>query len=158
PKKVLEIALQIETENIRVHEDINDAAIAMPAELAAKWVKKEIKWISRQERIFLLLPEKLGAMVVHLARGGRMETALQLARALLAVLPDPQAALKAEDEPYHLLRPEPRARFDVWDYHEILQNQIPQVVEIAGERALSALCDLLDDALRLSRRRDEDTT
>src|SRR5215207_2844048 len=37
PESVLEIALQIETDNVRVHEDIADAACAMTPHLAAQW-------------------------------------------------------------------------------------------------------------------------
>ena len=40
---VLKVLLKVpETDNVRVHEDMTDAALAMPPELAAKWVKKEI--------------------------------------------------------------------------------------------------------------------
>src|SRR3954447_421924 len=45
PETVLEVALQIPlTENVRVHEDLADATLAMPADLAAKLVPKAKKW------------------------------------------------------------------------------------------------------------------
>src|SRR2546425_9347707 len=44
PEAVLNIIVEIDTENVLVHEDFADAALAMPAELAAKWVKKETRW------------------------------------------------------------------------------------------------------------------
>ena len=126
PETVIEVIIQIpDTDNVRVHEDLADAALVMPAEMAARWVKKEARWIEQQDRIGDILPEKLGALVGDLAKGGQAKAALDLARSLLAVLPDSRAADKtSEEETYHL-QPEPRARFDIWDYEEIFHKNIP---------------------------------
>ncbi len=91
PDTVLDVLLEIpDTENVRVHEDFADAALAMPAELAAKWVKKETRWMEQQQNLYFLLPQKLGALITHLCKGGQADVALQLAKMLLAVLPDNQ--------------------------------------------------------------------
>ena len=46
PETVLDVILHIpDTDNVRVHEDLADAALAMPAELAAHWASKEAEWI-----------------------------------------------------------------------------------------------------------------
>jgi hypothetical protein len=155
PETVLEVALQIpDTENVRVHEDLVDAMLQVPADLAAKLIPKAKKWIELPYQ--LLLPEKLGALVEHLAKGDQVEAALDLAGSLLAVLPDPRATDKTgEEEPYRL-PPEPRARFDTWEYKKILEKNMPELVAAAGEKALALLCDLLDLAIRLSRRSEED--
>jgi len=157
PETVIEIALQIpDTENLRVHQDLADAACEMPPELAARWARKETRWVPSQRYLYFLLPEKLGGLVSHLAKGGQVNEALDLARALLTVLPDPQAAKKAsEDEIYHP-PPEPRARFDTWGYEQILNKHIPDLVPSAGLDALMLLCELLEDAVRFSRRRKGD--
>ncbi len=156
PKMVLEIIVQIpDTDNVRVHEDLADAALAMPAEMAAEWAKKEAKWVEKQESLFFLLPEKLGVLVGHLARGGQVKAALDLARSLLAVLPDSRAADRTREKEVYRLQPEPRARFDTWDYEEILHKNIPDLVTAAGEDTLALLCDLLDSAIRLSRSHEE---
>src|SRR5262249_38655182 len=105
----------------------------------------------------LLLPEKLGALVGHLAKGDQVEAALGLARSLLAVLPDPRATEKTGDEETYRLPPEPQARFDAWNYEQILKKNVPDLVATAGEKALTLLCDLLDSAICLSRRSEEDT-
>jgi len=156
PETVLEVALQIpSTENVRVHEDLVDAVLEMPAHLAAKLVPKAKKWIELPYQ--LLLPEKLGTLMGHLAKGGQVKAALDLARSLLAVLPDPRATEKTGGEETYQLPPEPRARFDVWEYKEILEKNMPEVVAAAGEKALTLLCDLLDSAIRLSQRNEKDT-
>jgi hypothetical protein len=156
PEMVLNIIIQIDTENILVHEDFADAALGMPAELAAEWVKKESRWIEQQQNLYLLLSQKLGALITYLCKGEQIEVALQLAKALLAVLPDSrETGRKAQHETYHL-SPEPRARFDLWHYKQILQKNVPDLITTAGEQALTLLCDLLESAIDLSRRREDD--
>lgn len=155
PETVLDVMLQIpDTENVRVNEDLVNAALAMPAGLAARLIDKAKKWA--ESAYNPLFPEKLGTLVSHLARGGQIEGALGLASVLLRVLPDPSR--QVEDEKDHTFRfsPVPRARFDTWDYGIILKESIPALVEAAGPRALNLLCDLLEEAMRLSRDNSDD--
>ncbi|MCI0408113.1 MAG: hypothetical protein L0191_06025 [Acidobacteria bacterium] len=150
PETVLEVALQIpDTENVRVHQDLADAALAMPADLAPKLVPKAKAWMESPYQ--LLLPEKLGRLVGHLARGGQAEAALDLARSLLAVLPEAGAREAGAGESYPVA-PEARARFEPWYYEQILRKNIPDLVLAVPGEALSVLCDLLDSTIRLSRR------
>ena len=155
PQTVLEIALEITpTENVSVHEDLADAAISMPPAMAARWVVEELRWTEQQESLSFLLPEKLGALVAHLAQGSQGEAALDLARSLLSVLPDPRRGAE-KDETYRL-PPAPRARFDDWTYGQILKKHLPILITATKVAALNLLCDILDSAVRLSRRQDED--
>lgn len=143
PNTVLEVILQLpNTENIRIHEDIADAALAMPANLAAKLISKAITWFESQSQ--LLLPEKLGKLIPHLAQGGQVEEALHLTRSLLAISPDP------------IMPSEPKARFDDWYYEQILVKHIPDLVKVARERALTLVCDLLYDAISISLDKKDD--
>lgn len=151
PHTVLEVILQIpETDNVGVHEDFIDAALAMPADLAAKLVTKAKQRIELPHPLFL--PQKLGKLIEYLAKGGQGEAALDLAGSLLEVQPDPKAADKMFEDSSYPLPPEPRARFDVWEYKEILEKNIPALVTTTGKKALNLLCDLLDSAIRLSQR------
>jgi hypothetical protein len=89
PEKVAQILRTIpDTENLRVHDDLADAALAMPAELAAEFVPKVINWI--QSPFHALLPEKLGALFSRLASSGEVDSALELAKAILAIRADPR--------------------------------------------------------------------
>src|SRR5712691_4883649 len=147
---VLTIALQIEaTENIRVYEDLADVALALPANLGAQFVPQAKRWI---ECPYLSrLPQTLGALISHLAQGGQHEAALDLARSLFMALPDP----RAEEEAYSLT-PEPRARFTPCWYEHVLHTHAPDLVAAAGMDALQLFCMLLDAALLLSRRLEEE--
>jgi hypothetical protein len=141
-----------DTKNATVHVDLANAALAMPPEISAQLVEKVVKWA---ETPYFVLPEKLGELIAHWARGGKTEEALRVARVLLDVLPDEQRRTPGPKDSY-ALRPEPQARFDVWEYQEILQKHYPELARAAGIPALEALCDLLERAIRLSRRRDDD--
>jgi hypothetical protein len=154
PATVLDILLQIpDTENIRIHNDLADAALAMPAEIAARILPKATKWIKSPYQ--LLMPEKLGALISHLVKGGQPGPALDLAKALLAIRPDPRLNKKAIDE-NSLLFPAPQPLFDLWHYEQIVQKNVPDLVTAVGEPALAFLCDLLDEAENLSRRGNEE--
>lgn len=145
PEAVIEVVLEIpDTENVRVHEDLADIALALPAPFAAKLVPQAKTRI--QTPYQLLLPEKLGALVSKLVQEGEAEGALDLARALLEVLPDPKP----------ILVPEPRGHFDSWHYEGILRKDLPQLVMKAGMPALTLVCDLLDVAVKFAQRGDEE--
>jgi hypothetical protein len=147
---VLEIALQVpETENVRVLEDLAEIALALPAHLSTRLVPKATMWLESPNPS--LLPQQLGDLVSHLAKGGQLDPALDLARSLLVVLPDPRVK-EITGKEADVLRPEPRPHFDLWWYEQVLQKNAPDLTTAAGELALVLLCDLLDAAIRLARR------
>lgn len=142
PEQVLKVILGLpDTENLFIHSDFADAALAMPPKLAAEWSMKEVCWINKHESIGLLLPQKLGELLGHLSRGNEADAALNLARSLLSTIP-------STDSEKYRLPTEPRGRFDTWNYEQILVKQVPSLVTAAGEKALGALCALLDTAIK----------
>lgn len=147
------IATIPETENIRVHDDFVEAALAMPAKLAAEFVPDAIKWT--QGRFEMLVPEKFGALVSHLAAGGEVVPSLQLAKAILKLHADPRKNEKSTEE-NRFIRPEPQPLFHSWHYEKILEKDIPKLVQVAPADTLTLLCDLLDEAVRLSERDDQE--
>ncbi len=150
PQTVLDIILQIpDTENVRVHEDLTDAALAMPTKLAAELVPKAKIWVESPYPVLLCV--KLGALMANLALGGQLDEALALAHSLLAVLPGRSITTeKSGEERSYLFTPEPQGRFDLWHYKQIMKKDMPDLVAACGDRALSLLCDLLDSAITLS--------
>lgn len=150
----VEIAQEIpDTDNTRVHEDLADVALAVPADQAAMLVSKAKAWLECES--LLLLPPKLGQLVSRLVQNNRTKEALDLARWLLAVLPDPKTDEKLDQEGEFAPSLEPRARFDLWTYEQILKNEVPKLLGAAGLRALSLLCDLLEAAVRFAARDPE---
>jgi hypothetical protein len=158
PEQAMEVILSVPyTENMSVHRDFAEAALAeqMPIKQVVAWAMREADWIPQQDSLYLGLPMKLGSVVHRLAERGETEAALALAAALLDVLPAHQPRTELPANVSWKPSPEPRARFDQWEYEQILNKTAPTLVAAAGEPALNLLCDLLEKALRLSRRGDE---
>lgn len=156
PDIVLDFILPlVEVDNVSVHVDLADAALAMPPELAAKWVKKEIAWIKEQGNLYLLLPDKLGKLMASLARGGQIDTALKLAGALLEVLPNAHWTSEMKEENPYALPKDPLARFDIWRYEEMFKEDVPELTRSARDGALDLLCGLLARANEFARRERE---
>jgi hypothetical protein len=148
PEIVLEIALEIletATKNALVHQDLAEAALVMPPKLAADWVKQETKWLKEQDNLYFSLPEKLGKLIVYLAESEQVDAALGLARELVAVLQNP------EENSFTQVR----TRYDDYYYGQILTEYVPKLLEVAEEDTLKLLCDLLDNAVRLSQSHQE---
>ena len=151
-----------DTDNPAVYQDLVDVLLAMPPDVSAQFVKKAACWAGSPYLQFSFsrneskLPEKLGQFISHLAEGGKTEEAMAIARVLLEVLPDSKQRQADEpDEPDHL-SPEPQARLDTWRYEQILKEHYQDLVREAGLPALKLLCDLLEEAVRLSRTREDD--
>ncbi len=139
PQTAHDIALQIpDTQNIFVHADLADAVLQMPSELAKDFVSKAKSWLESPNPV--ILAERLGNFMSKLTRGNQTEAALDLAGSLLALVPD---------DP---LYDQARARFNEWEYERILRESIPDLREVAPEETLVLLCDLLEQAVRLSQR------
>jgi len=151
PELIARIILEMEdTENVAVLEDLVDAALSMPPDISAQLAEKAKKWA---EVPYFFLPKKIGELMAHWAKGRKIQETINLARTLLDVLPGER---EPDIEKPFSLPPKPRARFDAWLYEQILQNYYPEFVKAVGLPALELLCDLLEKAIRLSRRKKED--
>lgn len=150
PELVAEIIQEMEdTDNAMVLGDMMDALLAMPADISAQLTDKVKRWAERPHR---LLPDKMGHRISHLAKGAKTEEATAIARVLLDILPDPRQQQVVERDQLDFFLPEPRARFDTWHYEQILKKHYQDLVRNAGLPALTLLCELLDKAIRLSLR------
>lgn len=155
PEVVLDTILEIpDTDNVRVYEDFVDAALAMPPDLSIRLTGKAKIWASTRHQ-GSLLPEKLGSLIAHLAKGGHEDVVLDLARILLDILPDSREDSKDEKKNAYSFPKEPRARFEGWDYEQIAAKNLPPLIKMAGLKALTFLCDLLQKSIELSRRSED---
>lgn len=144
---VLEIALLIQTENISIHQDLLEIANALPAVRAAPLAQKESTWITNQTQLGGLLPEKLGELIAHLSDGNQVETAIELARSALAVLPNPRA--REEKGEFWSWHREPVSRLGGWYYGRVLQLGLSPLVKAGGFETVEMFCDLLETAINL---------
>lgn len=145
PDQVKDIILKIpDTNNVNVYQDFIEAALAMPAKTASKLLEKTQKW--SESNLYLLLPEKIGTLIVHYAKGGEIDSALKLAVSLFEITPDPRP------NRYKYTTPQPRAKFDGWMFNRTLEKVIPALVESSKIRVLYTLCDLVNKYYELSRK------
>lgn len=150
--QVLQIVGSIpETDNIRVHADLLDVALALPAASAALLVDRVSRWV--QSLFDSMVSYHIGDLIAHLANGGQAQAALRLANAAFAVTP--AAPLNNEHE--WAPSPEPRAYLDDWNYEEALKKAIPALIAADGRHTFAMLCNLLDRAVTLSRRTGDTT-
>jgi hypothetical protein len=150
---VLRIALAIPaTENSRVHDDLADIALSLPPHQSAKIVPQICAAILNS--VMLLLVEKVGDLIIYLSRGAEGQAAFQLARAALALAPDPRFAKAAGEE--SLLSPEPRSHFRTWYYNRIVDKAFPELVKCSGIDAVRLVCALLDKAIQFSQKRERE--
>lgn len=139
------------TENMRVLVDMADAVVAMPPEIVISLLPKIIAWLSSP--YLLLLPDRLGKLIGKLAAADQPEPALALTAALLRLEPGLAPSVEGADV---VLPPDPRPLFEPYEYQRILTANLPDLMSAGGVKTLDLLCDLLADAIRLSRINDQD--
>jgi hypothetical protein len=137
PADVVEAALGIpDTDNSRVNHDLVQIALAVPPDEAAPQIPKVIAALGG--RFGVIIPQQVGALVVHLCRGGHVDDAIALAGALLRRLP---------------LAEGPAVSVDAYAYSVILREHIPTLVTAAGMPAFALLTGLLADVTRTNAER-----
>ena len=126
PDIVLELALQIETENYRVHHDLLQAAMKMPADIAAQMVPAVAKWLD--SRFASSVPEHAGDLMVYLADGNQWDATLEL----LQLLTEPviEQLPERDDQAIRPLRTsEARPHFDTYTFEELLKERVPRLTQ-----------------------------
>lgn len=157
PDLVRDIILEMtETDNVSVLEDIVGAARKMPGSTAASLVPMLRNTISRvfQHAIYAPLPELLAQLMVHLAKEGQEQTALDLAELLLTPRFEPRDPIEIQGERF-VPGPNIEPVISEYEYEEVLKDQFLLVVQYVGRGAVRFLADLLEEVLARSRgRRD----
>jgi len=151
----MDVILSIpDTENVRVRTDIVEAALGLPGDIAVRLVPKAICWIDTKYNI--LLHDKLGSLIGHLASQGQVERALYLVRELLAVLPREAADDAERDRMLDLS--EPRTRIKLTDYQSIIEANMDILANKAGLQTVDTFSNFLEIALKYSIDQDSGTT
>jgi len=145
-ERVLEIILAVpQTENALVHASLADAVLRLPPKLSARCVDIAKTWV--EHSMHLVVPQRLGALVVHLLDGGCVDPASSLIRKLLEVrLVDPRKRRKIWDP----LR-DPQPWIEESDYRSVLEEVGPVLVMAMGLDAIRLLADVLQSAVGSSK-------
>ncbi len=140
---VLDVILQFPPTrgNDSVRSDVLRIALSYQAAEVAPLAKRARKWAG--ETLYLTLPRAVADLAVHLLKGGRADDALALARALLVPLADSRASTPP-------LRPEPKPRFSIVTYRDVLDRVVMPLASIAPLPTLKLVAFLMQQALFLS--------
>ncbi|MGE5658869.1 MAG: hypothetical protein ACM37W_19910 [Actinomycetota bacterium] len=151
PKAVMEIALQIKTDNPRVQEHFVEAALQISPELAVTLTAKVKDWIE-SPYYSAIFPEKVATFALHLAKGGQVKKAISIFSLLLGFKQNSIAENeRTGKERTHRLSSNLQPRLKYWEYERILQEYVPKLVTVDGEKTLKMLCSLLYEAIKFSR-------
>src|SRR3989344_1780420 len=143
--EVIQICLEIETENINTQAQILEVALNVPPDKSLKIAQKSLAWIDQIKPYFHA--EKYAELLTHLADGGYKKETIELASKLLAIKADPRKPQKFDG---HTFPYEPISQIDEWRYGEILKKTYPKIVDKFGSDAVQVLLDLLQDYIELS--------
>lgn len=142
PDPVIEIALQIETENFHVHAHLIQAAMNMPADKAAQMVPAIVNWLDSRFRS--LVPNYAIELMVYLAEHDEAETALDLLEVLTAPRVEEISVPTAEE--HRRVRREAQPRYERWYLKELIESKLPALSKLDA----LGVVDILERQLRKS--------
>jgi hypothetical protein len=151
PDEVVDIFLEDVpyVENVWVLGDLAETALKLSPAQASLLVDKVIYWV--QAIYPRKIPDKLGQLVIHIANGGEIDSALGLAKILFEIMPDPRTKNGSITENRYFM-PNPTTRFEIYDYDKLVSEVFQTLIEFVGLKAFELLCDILDSALTQSSR------
>lgn len=140
------------TENLNVNEDLFRAAVQLPAEHAPKVVKRVRPWIKTAN--IRLHSRNLAKFVQHLA-SHKIGTALGVLEDAISFAPGewPEGE-KPKKKSMFDWEPEPVARFDSYEYNEVLTAAIPTLVKAKALVTVGSLSKVLDGYIEARGRKD----
>lgn len=154
--EVLLICRDLKTDNVQIRTQILEVALNLPPSMAVQLVKKALVWLADSLSWFRF--EKYGELMIHLAKGGYQKEALELANKIFEIKPNPRTAKIVKG---YTFPNEPVSVIDEHHYGEILNDNIPTLVDFAGIEAIKILLDKIDDYIDLSsngtKRRSKDS-
>ena len=136
------------TDNVYVNAAIVEVAGALPIDRVPALLPRLMQTVKTKYR--MSFPHRLGEIVGRLSDALLNDAALELAKTLLSFEEHPPPD---EDDPHaELMRSmrEPILRVDEHLYGDILQRQMPRLVQAVGMPALEMLAELLELAIIMS--------
>ena len=151
PDAVIELVLQLpEVDNPRVYDNILDIALRLPGEQSARLKPKVLEYAGMD---YQFLTYRYAELLAHWTAEQQITAALDLAKALVQFVPDPDSESKQErrkENPGGLATLlEPRPRVDQLDYQEILEKGVRPLAEREPYRAARLLIGATAHMIRL---------
>lgn len=148
--EILDIALAVDTENTRIHENLAEIALKLPATMSALFLPRVSAWIESPYKAFSL-GKRLASLVEHLAAGGEQAAAFALARTLLRVVPRE----RSPESDSEFLLPEAVPVMGQFSYRQGLASIRKALIPSGGLAAFELLLELLVSSLKITAREDD---
>jgi hypothetical protein len=141
PAEVASVMLSLKTNNERVHQDIIEAALAMPVEEGRAVAASEAAWMAARDHMYYLRPGKVVDLAARLAEAGETKTAIALIDSLAGLGSTPRG------DGLGLRRPSTRLAH--WEYDQVLRQVVETVLPLAPDETLRELVVLAGQAFEV---------
>ncbi|HUV31545.1 MAG TPA: hypothetical protein VMY05_10705 [Acidobacteriota bacterium] len=162
PELVATILMEVEeTSNSRVHQELVEVALKLPASKVTDFAEKAVSWIYNTYHTITLLPIRLSELAAKLADEGESEMAFEVADRILDVRSDEAKYENQTEEVGSSLSPSAEAYVDDWDYEKMITVLERHLSKKAALKFIRVLCYKLAKAIRLEskyRKNEEEAT
>lgn len=139
--EILSIALQVESENLRVRSDLLEIALLLPVEMSIQIIES----VGKVDNF--LSPAKYGKLIKYFSLNGKTDKAVELANKVLSIQPDPRPAPVYDG---HKINHDPVSIIREYDYEKIIEKDFPEFVDASGIDAVNVLLGQIDNYIKLS--------
>lgn len=150
PELVGEILQEVEdTSNARVHQELVEVSLKLPANLVTKFAEKAKNWIRDRYYTITLLPVRLAELTAKLASEGESSVALKMADTILDVRIDHEKYENQKQSLGFSLALQTDAYVDDWHYEKLIETIEPSIFRVCPLDYLRLLCNKLSKAIRI---------
>lgn len=142
PREVMDIIINLpKTDNFRVHADLIECSIKMPAHISKEIVPNAKIWIKISESMISM---KLRELVIKLEQENESQSSLDLFESLIGIKNTNEGLVK-EANPY----------FQIWEYQQILEKTLP-FLEEESLSIIKILAKTLNKAIYVEKKENND--
>jgi hypothetical protein len=155
PERVCDI-LQELTANVLTDNFYNftKVLLALPHSSVAQLSPKLVEVVTSTPRLYATHLES--EIITNIARGDNVRGAIDVLTSYLDVSPSMEVSMtEGNTDNSYTPSPTPAPRIDSWEYKEILEKAVPQLLDLEPDGTFITLCDLLEKAVRYSLREPE---
>ncbi len=143
-QEVLEICLEVKTDNYNVQHPIIELVTKLPPDKAVQFKEVALNWLQSQHQ--WIDYRTYGELIVSYAKNGYCSEAIELTKLLLKIKPDPRQAIEVEG---YKIGHDPVGIIAESYYEDFLQTYIPVLVEHCGLPAFEPMLSSLQKYIEI---------
>ncbi|MEV4704648.1 hypothetical protein [Actinoplanes sp. NPDC049316] len=153
PDTVVDVALGIETDNERVHENLVGIAKRVPLSSGRPLIAKELEWLRRRKHLYFSLPGAIVELAAKLAKEGEPQFAIDFVRELFR---PPARDEGDEADPLAPIYDLKSDKISQWLYATLIDQAVEDLVHTAPSELINYLVSLVDEAALISYPRESE--